>query len=358
MGHFYDRGMRILFTEEHPATAQNPYVGTLIDGLKQEFADLGISCGKELFWSDGAFSNDIVHIMWPNGLLINGKTPDDLADRLVVLRERSIKVVATCHNLVPHDAADLNKVKAYDIVYRYADLIIHLGGYSLSLFQQKYPAVRQVLIPHHVYDTIYNTQMERGKAIATLGLDDKFRYLLCFGAFRNEEERRLVSAISDVLYANGIKILAPNFYPLSQSRNPIKRMSSWIEFYRMKRKNKHIVFQRHFVQDGLVEAFFRASDVVLIQRLRILNSGNLPMGFFMGRVVVGPDQGNVGVLLKEHQNPVFNVNSDDLLPAIEEAFRRAEQGLGHKNKMYAGQYLTTEKVVKELYRSYTSLFNL
>lgn len=49
------------------------------------------------------------------------------------------------------------------------------------------------------------------------------------------------------------------------------------------------------------------ADIALLQRVKILNSGSLPLNFYFGNVVVGPDVGNVGEILKKTGNPVFNV---------------------------------------------------
>lgn len=46
--------------------------------------------------------------------------------------------------------------------------------------------------------------------------------------------------------------------------------------------------------------------MVFIQRTDILNSGNVPLALSFGRVVTGPDSGNIGGLLAETGNPAFD----------------------------------------------------
>lgn len=65
------------------------------------------------------------------------------------------------------------------------------------------------------------------------------------------------------------------------------------------------------------ETYFCACDIVFIQRFSVLNSGNLPMGFGAGCVVVGPNVGNVGSILNKTGNPIFNpYDIDSIVLAI------------------------------------------
>jgi hypothetical protein len=53
------------------------------------------------------------------------------------------------------------------------------------------------------------------------------------------------------------------------------------------------------VDDNILPYYYAASDLAFIHRVKILNSGNAIMPMLFGKVVVGPDVGNVGVLLKK-----------------------------------------------------------
>ena len=71
---------------------------------------------------------------------------------------------------------------------------------------------------------------------------------------------------------------------------------------------------------------------MLLQRTTILNSGNIPMAFYLEKVMVGPDTGNVGELLKKTGNPVFDIdNLSTLESCIQQALRLAKDGYGKKN---------------------------
>lgn len=102
-----------------------------------------------------------------------------------------MKIISTCHNLYAHVKYTAFSDLLYDWVYEASDVIVHLGIYSLSLLEQKYPCVKHVIIPHHVYDTIYTRLVDKSDALAYLGLSSKYKYILCLGAFRTTEEKKL-----------------------------------------------------------------------------------------------------------------------------------------------------------------------
>jgi glycosyltransferase involved in cell wall biosynthesis len=107
------------------------------------------------------------------------------------------------------------------------------------------------------------------------------------------------------------------------------------------------------VTNKLLSLQFAASDVVLIQRKKVLNSGNLPMGFYFGKVVVGPDRGNVGEILRETGNPVFDPDDENSVArAVREAFTLAEQGKGEENRLYAEKNWSPDICARAIVQAY------
>ena len=98
-----------------------------------------------------------------------------------------------------------------------------------------------------------------------LGLDPNRPVVLCFGSFRNDREKDLVRNAVENCGVAGVQLIAPT------------------------------LAGKGFVSDQELPLYFGAADVVFIQRVKILNSGNLPLGFYYGKVVVGPNLGDVGL---------------------------------------------------------------
>ena len=69
------------------------------------------------------------------------------------------------------------------------------------------------------------------------------------------------------------------------------------------------------------------------------------MGFAAGKVVVGPQVGNVGEILKSTGNPTFNPdNEQSVVEAVKKGLALVKQGLGERNKNFALNQWSTHKV--------------
>lgn len=362
--------MKVLIVlDKNPYQYLNPFIYTLIDGIKSQFNDFEWNWGLNIFWTDECLNYDIIHIQWPNLFEMTMKsqfTPHDLVERILFLKSKGIKIVTTCHNLEPHYNNSKIGVELYTLCYLYSDYIIHLGEYSLNLFKKKYPNSKNVLIPHHVYDTVYNKTISKQECLAKLNLDVNKKYILCFGAFRDNEERELVIRLNKMIRKQDIMILAPSFYSvffrkIVWKRYHLKYLLSYviqrILYIIYKLKYRSIYFERKEIGDDRLLYYYGACDITLIHRTKILNSGNVPLAFLMKKVVVGPDTGNVGVLLKEMGNPTFDCNDlSTLYFAVKKALGLEQKtNLGLLNYNFAMQELNTKKISKSLYNLYKEI---
>lgn len=348
--------MKVLFAIDCPENQLNPYVFTLINGLKKIDTNIVCDWGISKFWSNNAENFDIIHIMWPELLLKNTiKTSTDLQNRLIELKEKGVKIVSTCHNLIPHYNNNASQIEAYKIVYEMSDQIYHLGNYSLNLFNKTYK--NNLLLYHHIYDDRYQHVPSKQEAVKKLHLDTDKKYILCFGKFRNKEERNLIIELNKTLYAKGIRFLAPSFYLVTKRRNFILFIWNIINYLYFKFKYPQI--KMHFlpVPDKDLTYYFSACDIVFIQRKKILNSGNLPLAFYLKKVVVGPNIGNVGSILNESGNPTFNIDDEkSILNAIEYGIDFSlKNDKGLENYQLCLQKFTSESVCKQLYKYYQIL---
>lgn len=346
-----------LFDDPYSRTA-NPYVATLMDGVKALSKDVVFGYGKSVFLSDDIFDYDLIHVHWPDAFLNASSTDDDFQvfrTRLETLKNKGKKIVATCHNLEPHYYTNVYEKQSHDLVYRMADVIIHLGQWSCLLFKEKYPDAKHIVIPHHTYDSLYSP-VSRDRSMQVLKLNPERKYILCFGAFRSDEERLIVDSITAKFHAQGVDVLAPHYYSMRKSLDLYNLGKAWLLCRMKERMTKGIHVYGWHVSDKMLPFFYGASDICLIQRNKILNSGNLPMGFYMGKVVVGPNVGNVGQILKEHHNPVFSPNSlDSLFDAVNHALTLEKQGLGGENEIYAKEQLSTRVISGQLLDLYREL---
>ena len=231
---------------------------------------------------------------------------------------------------------------------------MHLGNHSYSILKSKYPQIDHRILLHHVYDTIYTSIQPKIECCKKLNLNPNNIYILCFGEFRADEERNLIIQLAKQLKNEKVKILAPSFCLVPKRRNLFYVIMPLLKYLYYKFKYSNIKMEKYFVDDNQLMYYYGASSISLIHRLKILNSGNVPLGFLMKNIVVGPNVGNVGEWLKETNNPTFNPHEEQtLIDAIWLAIRNNK--VGEDNYKYAMKNLTTSIISSKLYYYYKDL---
>lgn len=347
--------MKILYCVNNPYVDWNPYTATIIDGLRKIDATIEADWGIEKFWTVKVSEVDIIHVMWPNELLLNLRYSQvDLIKRLDVLKKDGVKIVSTCHNMEAHYALDEAFNKAYEIIYRNSDIIFHLGNYSYDIFKEKFPQARNIIIYHHIYDDRYKNRPSKLEARKALGLSVDKKYVLCFGVMRHNEERNMLVKIAKELKQYNVRIIAPGFYRVVYRRQILDVLKHL--YYRF--TNPSIIMKMQGVKDSDLPLYFAASDISLILRMKILNSGNLPLGFYMGNVVVGPDLGNVGAILRNTGNITFMPNDiNSIVTSIMSGLELVETGKGVQNKQFAEREYSSDKICNHMYSEYKKLLS-
>ena len=339
-------------------TGDNPFVATLCQGLEREGCN--VTCSTQDLFENWAHY-DIIHFQWPHVIAKWCNDIEIFSQLMSNIKSGGKKIIVTVHNLEPHYSDNVLVHKLYELVYGSADVLVHMGEYSKKLFEDKYPTAKNVIIPHHIYDELYKyiEIPTREESIKKLHLNPNYRYIVCFGSFRNEEEIEIANTVANALYDEGIRVLAPGFARIKITKSIFKTIKSYINYKRITSKYPLIICSGRFVPDSLVPYYYAASDIALIQRKRILNSGNLPMALYMSKVVVGPNTGNVGELLKETFNPVFDINDISSVEiAVRQALKLSQQGKGYDNYKYAIECYSTNKICGMYYKEYLEMLNI
>ncbi len=298
---------------------------------------------EKLFWNQhGDF--DVVHLHFPEYLTFTHQDAylkglrDDLIEatdaRLAWWGQRS-KLVITRHVLLPHDALhDPQWEKMYETVYRHAHAVVHFAAASVDEFRQRYCRTHflhgeplHAVIPHHNYASLPNT-ISRLDARRKLGISERKRVMLVFGAIRNFEECELILKTFRGLQLPQ-KLLLVSRWKEQLAKVRWIRLKYWLRdlnrlYYRL---HPQYHFNYGFVEEADTQLWLNAADVLFIPRLKVLNSGNITLGMTFGKVVVGPDSWDVGQLLRETGNPVFDPDRPETaVQAVEQGFRLAAEG--------------------------------
>ena len=336
----------------------NPFDTELIRSL--DLAGLSVDHGKfRLAQTHRQW--DIVHFHWPELLMADrGIEPAALMwleSKLASLKEAGSRLVMTVHNAGPHYVSDSRYDQLYRMMMAAMDGYIHLGPASESVIRQLYPAEvgdkPHAVIPHGHY-AVYGEMLSKPAARKQVGLPEKPTALV-LGSLRDPEEYKLCLEFAKGLAASGRQLVFSGklWYRNSGFSRLPKPLVSIADQVRPKwhewvlGRQESVVLRSGPVAYDQMRFLVSAADVVLIPRLKTLNSGTLPLGFTYGAVVLGPDTGNVGQLLRTNGNPAFAVNERSVGQIKEywdAAFAAAEQGVGQKNRQVAVDEWSWERI--------------
>lgn len=337
---------------------KNPYVLSLVGGL--------INCGHEVvcslddFWYS-YYQYDLLYFQWPEAIFDWRRNSIDikrLSHHFDRIKENHVKTVITCHNLHPHNN-DAMTTALYNLVYSRVDFFHHMGRFSYDVMKEKYPHKYHFIAPHHIADVIWGNPLGSYDAKRKLHISEKDIVVSSFGAFRNEDEIQLyVKMVKDVTGLN-LSFLAPripigHFYNGRHLNRTIKYLYDSLLYKRLGIKYSG------FLTNEELHVWLYASDIVFIQRKEILNSGNLPLAYSAGKIVVGPDLGNVGEILKETDNFTFNPNDrESVKQAVLDAIKEVKMfnQLGRQNLRYAQENWCTSRVCRLIDKELTQIVN-
>ena len=323
--------MRIL--EVIPISKNNPFPSLLLKHLRQSSEVKAVNAGIHYFW-EKSVNADIVHFHWPEALVgwrpCNSHELSRLGKTLEWWKARA-RLVATVHNRKPHYwNADVAQ-RLYERVYAHMDGVIHCGQTSLDEFKVQFPdcaMLPQVVIPQGLHTGFPNlvTQTEARKR---LKLPESTAVFLAFGHMRHiEEGEQILKGFSALPMRNKQLLIVTN-------RAPRKHLLRRLLFRVRTRCDPKIRFQIGIVPEQDVQYVVNAADVLVISRLEILNSGNLQLGFTFGKVVVGPDRGVVGEILRQTGNPVFSPgNIQSVSQALAKGYALSQTNQGQDNLCY------------------------
>ncbi len=329
----------------------------LVDLNQQIARQTQLTHDEKMFWNcQGEF--DVVHLHFPEYLTFQHQEQyvRGLTDQLITETEQRLqwwakraKLIVTRHVLLPHDALkDPQWEKMYEAVYRNVHGVVHFASASIDEFQQRYSQThfacgqpQHCVIPHHNYSSLPNT-VSRSEARRILGVAADRQVMLVFGAIRNFEERDLIMNTFAGLRTPG-KMLLVSRWKEQLAKIRWIRLKYWLRdlnrlYYRL---HPQYHFNYGFVEEADTQVWLQAADVLFIPRLKVLNSGNITLGMTFGKVVVGPDSWDVGQLLRETGNPVFDPDRPETaVQAVQAGFQLAAAGhVGPANqKLALGQW--------------------
>ncbi|TWO34373.1 hypothetical protein E1J38_000555 [Seonamhaeicola sediminis] len=286
----------------------NPYLDEILHYSKHEFIFGVLNSYKP--------SYSVILINWPEQLF-GWKEPsntqlDDLENRFRLWKQSS-SIIYVVHDLERHSGMTDNYRRLFEMVLHFSDSLIHLGVYSKELFQKKYPSKHHEVIYHPLYERSFEIH-NKLEARKKLGIRKDQIVFIAPGRIRSLAERKfIISAFNSVKEKDKLLIASNMYYKELniefKGRTKLKRV---IDVKRLINKvynfnfNSKFRFNYGFTSFKELSLLMSAADIVIIPRLKILNSGNLFLGLTYRKIIVGPNKGNVLGFLEKLNLPIFN----------------------------------------------------
>lgn len=279
-----------------------------------------IVLSKEEFW-DSTVKYDYIVINWPEYLFgWNVNLTDDnleqLINRISYYKAKNTKIVSVLHDEYSHFGREVNLNKIFDICYGNSDILIHLGEYSKKKYQGIYKNAEHFIIYHPLF-TSFNFSLEKDIVRKKINIQKNEFFIIAPGSIRGKNEFDLVIKMFKKINIKGKKLFFPRLDFLTKPQSfrtlmDIKSLIYYYIFFTYYRFFLNVYWKQGFLSSEKYSEYFTASDLVIIPRKDILNSGNVILGSQFNKLIVGFEISNIKEVLKSLNQIVIPICYDDL----------------------------------------------
>lgn len=314
----------------------NNYLWYFYKSLKEQNLDI-ISSQKE--WLKESIKFDAVFIHWPEYLpLFDIKSKNEFVrfsiERVKFFKNTS-KIFYFVHNKEPYFDKKNNLSPLFEYIIYNSSAIFHFSDFSKELFIEKYKNINvQFVVPHGNYRELIKERFDNKFFLKNLKLNPANITVSTIGAIRNKKEFEILrgfaknflnkncnfiyvgditSDYSSIFYDNVFSYLLRVIFIKFKLLNLIKYHRS----FKLRRLGNNIYIDPKNTNQFNLANICNSSDILLICKSENINSGNIALGFTFGCVVLGPNIGNIGEILRNYKNITYEVNNLDYEKVVE-----------------------------------------
>jgi hypothetical protein len=264
---------------------------------------------------------EIVNIQFPEAIF-SFKAPSkeqliDLEEKIIIWKKKS-KIVLTLNDIESHYDREHKFSNLFKLLYENVDGVIHYGNYSfnryISIFKKE---CHHTVINHPLYDSLLQSKEE-------FNFQDKFnidfqdKYVVsAIGSFRSMEEVKLLLKIFRKIPVKNKFLVVPNMLPFVNPKyfRPY-RLRKFYKYISEKTicfplKKEQYFFDNRFLEYGYMADLVRNSSLMIIPRIKNLNSGNLFLGLTFNKPMVIPKIGNLTEVAEYFNLPTLDLEKEN-----------------------------------------------
>ncbi len=218
-------------------------------------------------------SPDVILVQWWHPFF----APAIFTICMIVLMMRKTRIVFLCHNVVPHETSPIDRLLSR-VAFSAADSFLVQSEEDRDNLMKIKKRPRVTLNPLPLFDFFEKVGLSRDEAKRSIGYSDE-RLILFFGYIRPYKGLKfLLEAMPEIRDKTGAGLLVVGeFYEPSDPYLDIVRESGAGEAVR---------FVDRYVGNEEVEAFFAASDLVVLPYITATQSGIVQIAISFDRPVI------------------------------------------------------------------------
>lgn len=286
---------------------------------------------------------EIVNIHFPEAIF-DWKIPTneqlrDLKENMMMWKKKS-KIIYTLNDVVSHYNGKNKFRDLFKLIHNYADGVIHLGNYSLKSYKHLFSEnCKHTVIYHPLYESLLN-DFKSSSFEEKFKLDLSNKYVVSvIGEIRSMEEIQFIfEAFKNIPVKNKF-LIVPNMLPFLKLptyfpyrlRKMYRKIKEFFFCYPLRRNQYFFNFK--FIEYNYMVDLVKQSDIMIIPRIKSLNSGNLYLGISFDKPMLIPDVGNQTEIADFFNFPLLNLKNNNFKEIINSLFRLYDNGF-FKNKDY------------------------
>jgi len=209
----------------------------------------------------------------------------------IIKKNSKTKVVAICHNLIPHEPkpGDITFTKYFSKI---CDSFIAMSDSVIKDINQICPTKPTIQSPHPLYDN-FGDSVDRNKACEELGLAPQNKYILFFGLVRKYKGLDLLLKSFALLQDTSIKlIVAGEFYDNPESYNSI------IKEYSLENR---VIIINEFIAQSKVCLYFSCAEIVAQTYLSATQSGITQIAYHFNKPMLVTNVGGLSEIIPHNK---------------------------------------------------------